>query len=78
MGWGFGTGWADARSRNCYVFHMAEFDACIDVGPYNMPAGYDPEAAIQTMRHAVEAIPGARWISVEHHEYPLRNALVHE
>jgi hypothetical protein len=38
-----------------------------------MPAGYDPEAAIQTMRHAVEAIPGARWISVEHHEYPLRN-----
>ncbi len=45
---------------------MPEFDASIDIGPYNLPAHYDPAVAVEAVRHAVEALPGAGWISVEH------------
>jgi DNA repair protein RadC len=43
------------------------FDAVISVGPYNLPQGLSPNRAIAVIRQAVQAMPGAGWISVEHH-----------
>ena len=43
------------------------FDAVISVGPYNLPGGVAPGPAIVAIRRAVNALPGAGWVSVEHH-----------
>ena len=43
------------------------FDAVISVGPYNLPPGIAPSRAVAAIRQAVQAMPGACWISVEHH-----------
>ena len=43
------------------------FDAVISVGPYNLPEGVAPGPAIVAIRRAVNALPGAGWVSVEHH-----------
>ena len=43
------------------------FDAVISVGPYNLPDGVAPGPAIVAIRQAVNALPGAAWISIEHH-----------
>ena len=45
------------------------FDAVISVGPYNLPPGISPARAIAATRQAVQALPGAGWISVEHHPH---------
>lgn len=45
---------------------MPEFDACIDLGRHNLPAGRDPKQAVAAVLRAVEAIPGAAWIDVQH------------
>jgi DNA repair protein RadC len=46
---------------------LLTFDAVISVGPYNLPPGLSPNRAIAAIRQAVQAMPGAGWISVEHH-----------
>ena len=43
------------------------FDALVSVGPYNLPAGVAPAQGIVALREALNALPGAGWISVEHH-----------
>lgn len=43
------------------------FDAVISVGPYNLPPGLAPGRAVAAIRQAVQAMPGAGWVSVEHH-----------
>ncbi len=42
------------------------FDAVISVGPNTRPPGIAPGFAVAAIRQAVQAMPGACWISVEH------------
>ena len=44
---------------------LLEFDACIDLTGHNTPAGIAGEEAVRRVRAAVEALPGAAWVSVE-------------
>ena len=50
------------------VVDCTEFDAVIDLGPRDMPAGADPAAAVRAVRAAVSAMPGAKWINVGRHD----------
>ena len=43
------------------------FDALIALGPQHLPSGIDRNAAAEAVREAVQAMPGAEWISVERH-----------
>ncbi len=43
------------------------FDAVISVGPYNLPPGIAPGRAVAAIKQAVQAMPGACWIDVEHY-----------
>jgi len=43
---------------------VAGFDACIDLTRDRIPEGVDARDAVQWIREAVEAMPGAAWISV--------------
>ncbi len=47
------------------------FDALVAIGPYNLPRGADPAAAVLAVETAVLGCPGADWASVEHHDVPL-------
>jgi hypothetical protein len=42
-----------------------EFDASIDLVAHQLPEGLPPPEATRRARAAVEALPGAGWISVE-------------
>ena len=44
---------------------VLEFDACIDLTQHNTPTGIAGADAVRRVREAVEALPGAAWISVE-------------
>ena len=44
---------------------MPPFDACIDLTTRTVPAGMAPPDAVARVRSAVEALPGAGWISIE-------------
>jgi hypothetical protein len=43
-----------------------EFDASIDLVADHLPKGLSSNEAVQRAREAVEALPGAGWISVEY------------
>lgn len=43
---------------------MARFDAAIDLTSDRIPPNMPPEEAIERVRHAVQALHGAGWISV--------------
>ncbi len=45
------------------------FDAVVALGPYNLPDGITAANAIPAVRQAVSAIPGARWVTIEHQPY---------
>ncbi len=42
-----------------------EFDASIDLVASQVPDWLPPEDAVRRVREAVEALPGAGWVSVE-------------
>ncbi len=44
---------------------MPPFDACLDLTVRMLPGGVAPDAAVGRVRTAVEALPGAGWVSVE-------------
>ena len=46
---------------------MPPFDACIDLTVRTVPEAIAPGDAVERVRSAVEALPGAGWISVEWH-----------
>ncbi len=46
-----------------------KFDVVISVGRYNLPPGVLPDQAVSAIRRSVEALPGAFWIVVEHHQF---------
>ena len=43
------------------------FDAVLALGPELLPPGVAPGAAVQAVRAAVQAMPGAGWVAVEAH-----------
>lgn len=43
------------------------FDTLIALGPQHLPPGTDRGAAVDAVREAVQAMPGAEWVSVERH-----------
>jgi hypothetical protein len=43
---------------------MTSFDASIDLTVHTVPASIPPDAAVQRVRTAVEALDGAAWVSV--------------
>ncbi len=47
---------------------IAGFDAIIDLGPRELPAGVDPAAAVRAVKAAVSAMPGANWINIGRHD----------
>lgn len=49
----------------------------ISVGPYNLPPGVPPGRAVLDIRGALAALPGAGWISVEHHPGPCTGPAIH-
>ncbi len=50
-----------------YPVQPPSFDAVITLGPQHLPPGMSPARAVAAVRQAVQAMPGAGWISVEHH-----------
>ena len=66
-GWRW-MGWrARPRLRPVAAPPPTPFDAVISLGSYNLPDGVAPARAVVAVRQAVNALPGAGWISVEHH-----------
>jgi len=56
-----------ARTGEPCPVQPPSFDAVITLGPQHLPPGISPARAVAAVRQAVQAMPGAGWISVEHH-----------
>ena len=46
--------------------NAASFDVTVDIPDEVVPAGMRPHQAVYRVREAVEAMPGARWVSVDY------------
>ena len=44
---------------------MPPFDVCLDLTVRTVPEGMAPQIAVERVRSAIEALPGAGWVSVE-------------
>ena len=55
----------DPERAPATVVAMTSFDACLDLTVRVVPGGTPPKVAVERVRSAVQALPGAAWISVE-------------
>ncbi len=62
-------GWALARRAAPAPLQPLGFDAVISLNSRNFPLGDAANRAVAAVRQAVLAMPGANWVSVEHHPH---------